>query len=66
MVQRIGKVIEEKVEELELEPEQIETAACIVVRIALTYRIFATRVVEVFIQSVISTIKEYQWEPLPR
>lgn len=65
VVQQIGRVIEEFFEDQELEPEQIEEVIRVIVRIALTYQIFIARVVETFIQSIVSTIKEYQkWEPL--
>jgi hypothetical protein len=62
-VQRIGRAVEELVQDLE--PEQIETATRTVVRISFAYRTFIARCVEVIFESIINTVKEYQWEPQP-
>jgi len=62
VIQEFGKEVEAVVENLE--PEQVETAVRVIVRIVLTYQVFIHRFVENFVEAIITTIKEYQWEPL--
>lgn len=64
LLQRAAGALRRVHEEIvDLEPEEVEVIVNTVVRVSLNYRELFVRFVEIVLDSLVTTIKENQWEP---